>query len=44
MLKYKEAGFTYFDMGTVVGNASLLKQKEELGCYQYLQDFYELKL
>ena len=44
ILKYKEAGFIYFDMGTVVGNTSLLKQKEELGCYQYLQDFYELKL
>ena len=42
--KYKEDGYAYFDMGTVVGNMSLLKQKEELGCSQYLQDFYELKL
>lgn len=42
--KFKEKGYHYFDMGTVVGNTSLLKQKEELGCSQYLQDFYELKL
>ncbi len=42
--KYKSEGFKYFDMGTVVGNMSLLKQKEELGCNQYLQDFYSLEL
>ncbi len=42
--KYKNQAYKYFDMGTVVGNISLLKQKEELGCSQFLQDFYELKL
>ncbi|WP_010522309.1 GNAT family N-acetyltransferase [Aquimarina agarivorans] len=42
--KFKEEGYRYFDMGTVVGNMSLLKQKEELGCNQYLQDYYCLEL
>jgi len=42
--KFKKEGYSYFDMGTIAGNYSLLKQKEELGCRQYLQDFYELKL
>ncbi len=42
--KFKSEGFKYFDMGTVVDNMSLLKQKEELGCNQYLQDFYRLEL
>jgi hypothetical protein len=40
----------FFDMGTVTEsnelgyNSGLLKQKEELGCSVYTQDFYELKL
>ena len=36
----------FFDMGTVnqgkIYNQGLLKQKEELGCSVYLQDFYEV--
>ncbi|MEE1898989.1 FemAB family protein [Flavobacterium rakeshii] len=36
----------FFDMGTVTEengyNAGLLKQKEELGCSVYVQDFYEV--
>ena len=42
--KYKKENFHYFDMGIVAGNYSLLKQKEELGCRQYLQDFYSLQI
>ncbi|RZS91893.1 acetyltransferase (GNAT) family protein [Aquimarina brevivitae] len=43
--KYKDLGYRYFDMGTVTeGNMGLLKQKEELGCAIYTQDFYELKV
>ena len=38
----------FFDMGTVTEangtyNKGLLKQKEELGCSIYIQDFYQLK-
>lgn len=41
---------TFFDMGTVTENnelgynSGLLKQKEELGCSVYTQDFYKLTL
>ena len=42
--KYKNEGFKFFDMGVIAGNMSLLKQKEELGCNQYLQDFYQLSI
>lgn len=48
--KYKEEGKQFFSMGTVTDNnelgynPGLLKQKEELGCSTYLQDFYRLKL
>ena len=42
--KFKEKDFHYFDMGIVAGNYTLLKQKEELGCRQYLQDFYSLQI
>lgn len=42
--KYKNKGYDYFDMGVISGNYSLLKQKEELGCSQYIQDVYQLKL
>lgn len=42
--KFKEEGFRFFDMGTVTeNNLGLLKQKEELGCEIYTQDFYQLK-
>lgn len=46
--KYKY-GMAFFDMGTVMQsdgqiNAGLLKQKEELGCSLYGQDFYAIKL
>lgn len=47
--KYKNE-FSFFDMGTVNNpdsdtyNEGLLKQKEELGCSVYVQDFYELDL
>lgn len=42
---YKAKGYQYFDMGTVTErNYGLLKQKEELGCQIYTQDFYELNL
>ncbi|WP_417351908.1 FemAB family protein [Flavobacterium alkalisoli] len=38
----------FFDMGTVTEadgyNAGLLKQKEELGCNVYIQDFYEVTI
>jgi hypothetical protein len=44
---YRLQGFAFFDMGTVTEgvndyNRGLIKQKEELGCRVYLQDFYEL--
>jgi len=43
--KYKEEGYRFFDMGTVAeNNYGLLKQKEELGCDIYTQDFYKLNL
>ncbi|WP_010177386.1 hypothetical protein [Aquimarina agarilytica] len=42
--KYKSEGYKFFDMGIIAGNISLLKQKEELGCNQYLQDFYQLSI
>ncbi|WP_378183304.1 GNAT family N-acetyltransferase [Aquimarina sp. SS2-1] len=43
--RYKEEGYKFFDMGTVTqSNFGLLKQKEELGCEIYTQDFYRLKL
>lgn len=48
--KYKEEGKLFFDMG-IVGDANekgynvgLLKQKEELGCSVYNQDFYKISL
>lgn len=50
ILKYKEEGKYFFDMGTVSlnegkeYNPGLLKQKEELGCAIYTQDFYSLSL
>ncbi|WP_255452617.1 GNAT family N-acetyltransferase [Aquimarina sp. RZ0] len=43
--KYKEEGYRFFDMGTVTeNNFGLLKQKEELGCKIYTQDFYKLEI
>ncbi len=43
--KYKAEGYRFFDMGTVTeNNYGLLKQKEELGCEIYTQDFYKLNL
>lgn len=48
--KYQEKGRSFFSMGTVTEqnelgyNSGLLKQKEELGCDLYLQDFLSLKL
>ncbi|MBB4803012.1 hypothetical protein HNP37_003087 [Flavobacterium nitrogenifigens] len=47
--KYKRKGKHFFDMGIVNSdfedyNAGLLKQKEELGCSVYSQDFYKLDL
>lgn len=48
--QYKNQGKRYFSMGTVTEqndlgyNSGLLKQKEELGCSLYLQDFLSLKL
>lgn len=48
--KYKTEGKQFFSMGTVnktneLGyNEGLLKQKEELGCSLYIQDFYKLKI
>ncbi len=48
--KYQKKGKRFFSMGTVnelneMGySAGLLKQKEELGCSVYLQDFYRLTL
>lgn len=48
--KYKNEGKIFFDMG-IVGenndkgyNSGLLKQKEELGCSIFNQDFYKLEL
>ncbi|WP_299220097.1 GNAT family N-acetyltransferase [uncultured Aquimarina sp.] len=43
--RYREEGYRFFDMGTVTeNNFGLLKQKEELGCEIYTQDFYRLGL
>ena len=43
--QYKQKGFDFFDIGTVAAkNFGLLKQKEELGCDIYTQDFYQLEL
>nr|WP_231379808.1 GNAT family N-acetyltransferase [Flavobacterium sp. CG_9.1] len=48
--KYKQEGKLFFDMGIVNDanekgyHAGLLKQKEELGCSVYNQDFYKMKL
>ncbi|WP_299246699.1 GNAT family N-acetyltransferase [uncultured Aquimarina sp.] len=43
--QYREEGYRFFDMGTVTeNNFGLLKQKEELGCEIYTQDFYRLDL
>ena len=48
--KYKNQGKLFFDMGTVKENnekgynVGLLKQKEELGCSVYSQDFFKLNL
>ncbi|MHA7059994.1 GNAT family N-acetyltransferase [Aquimarina sp. M1] len=43
--QYRKEGYKFFDMGTVTdNNFGLLKQKEELGCEIYTQDFYSLHL
>ncbi|MFD2938717.1 FemAB family protein [Flavobacterium notoginsengisoli] len=47
--KYKRKGKHFFDMGIVNSdtedyNVGLLKQKEELGCTVYSQDFYKIEL
>jgi len=48
--KYKQEGKLFFDMGIVNEDneqgyhAGLLKQKEELGCSVYSQDFYKINL
>ena len=48
--KYKSEGKFFFDMGIVNDDnekgyhAGLLKQKEELGCSAYSQDFYKMNL
>lgn len=47
--KYKRKGKQFFDMGIVNSdtedyNAGLLKQKEELGCSIYSQDFYKIEI
>jgi hypothetical protein len=48
--KYKREGKLFFDMGIVNDDnekgyhAGLLKQKEELGCTIYSQDFYKMNL
>lgn len=48
--KYKKQGKLFFDMGTVKENnesgynAGLLKQKEELGCTVFSQDYLKLEL
>ena len=42
---YKAKGFKFFDMGSVTeDNYGLLKQKEELGCEIYSQDYLELDI
>ncbi|SHG09702.1 hypothetical protein SAMN05444372_102243 [Flavobacterium micromati] len=47
---YKDSGKLFFDMGIVNDDnekgysAGLLKQKEELGCSVYSQDFYKMNL
>jgi len=43
--QYREEGYAFFDMGIVTeNNLGLLKQKEELGCEIYTQDFYRLEM
>ena len=47
--KYKRKGKHFFDMGIVDSdtedyNTGLLKQKEELGCSVYNQDFYKIEI
>ncbi|WP_125721447.1 FemAB family protein [Flavobacterium ustbae] len=47
--KYKRKGKHFFDMGIVDSdtedyNSGLLKQKEELGCSVYNQDFYKIEI
>ncbi|MBZ4034432.1 GNAT family N-acetyltransferase [Flavobacterium sp. 17A] len=47
--KYKRKGKHFFDMGIVNSdtedyNSGLLKQKEELGCTVYNQDFYKIDI
>ncbi|MEM9678792.1 MAG: GNAT family N-acetyltransferase [Bacteroidota bacterium] len=48
--KYKDEGKHFFSMGTVTEdnelgyNKGLLKQKEELGCTEYSQDFYSFRI
>jgi hypothetical protein len=48
--KYKSEGKLFFDMGIVNDenekgyHAGLLKQKEELGCSVYSQDFYKMNI
>ena len=48
--KYKAQGKQFFSMGTVADdseigyNKGLLKQKEELGCSLYMQDFYKVDI
>lgn len=49
--KYKNEGYSYFDMGTATDprfeegfNPGLLNQKKELGCTCYKQAVYEIKL
>jgi hypothetical protein len=48
--KYKRKGKLFFDMGIVNSddekdyNVGLLKQKEELGCTVYNQDFYKIDI
>ncbi|HEY1196332.1 FemAB family protein [Flavobacterium sp.] len=47
--KYKRKGKHFFDMGIVNSdtedyNSGLLKQKEELGCSVYSQDFYKIEI
>lgn len=47
--KYKRKGKHFFDMGIVNSdtedyNSGLLKQKEELGCSIYSQDFYKTEI
>lgn len=50
IFKFKREGKRFFDMGVVTEknekgyNPGLLKQKEELGCTVYNQDFYKITL